>query len=357
MFFLLAGGLLCRGLLGHKTMRFDDTRKGQNNKKSKQADGKADTESESSQGSVGLAFVLDHVEQGGAETHDDSNEHKQDGYLDPHNATSIFIRSYEYNSRYSGYAQMKLARFWFRPSLYPTLSFLLLFPFLLSLGLWQLDRAEEKQILLEDRESRTGAESLDLNWLDEMSEDSRFVPARVKGRYQGRRQWLQDNQVFQGQAGYHVYSLVELDGRAGKLLLVNRGWVSVGADRAQLPNLPLPEGEVQLQGRLDNPASVGLKLGELRLNPYSELNVLPYMDLTVVANDIGMELFPFVLVLDEGQAGSLQRDWTPVEMMGPEKHLGYAVQWFALAFALLIIYLGVNMRRKEKVTSDECRVD
>ena len=249
---------------------------------------------------------------------------------------------------------MTLLRCRFRPGLYPTLAFLLLFPLLLSLGVWQLHRADEKRQLLEDRESRTKAAALDLNWLDKMTEADRFLPAKVKGHFRTDRQWLQDNQVYQGQAGYHVYSLLELEGRPGKSLLVNRGWVSVGRDRSYLPRLPLPTGEVTLKGRLDNPASVGIKLGELQLNPYSELNVLPYMDLDVVADAAGTELYPFVLVLDEGQAGSLQRDWAPVATMGPEKHLGYAVQWFAMAFAVVIIYLGVNLCRKEKDTQDEC---
>lgn len=248
---------------------------------------------------------------------------------------------------------MTLVHCQFRPRLYPTLAFLLLFPFLLSLGLWQLDRADEKRVLLEESESRAVGEQIDLNWLDEMTADNRFVPAKAVGHYRSGQQWLQDNQVYRGQAGYHVYSLFELAGRPGRALLVNRGWHPVGADRSLLPRLPLPEGELRLEGRLDTPASVGLKLGDLQLNPYSELNVLPYMDLSVVAEAAGVELFPLVLVLNEGQAGVLQREWTTAEMIGPEKHLGYAVQWFALACALLIIYLGVNMCRKEKVKDNE----
>ena len=80
-------------------MRCDDARQGQDNKKSKQADGKADTESEGLQSSIRLAFVLNHVEQGGAEAHDDSEEDEQYDDLDPHSITSVYIRLYEYTSR------------------------------------------------------------------------------------------------------------------------------------------------------------------------------------------------------------------------------------------------------------------
>ena len=46
------------------------------------------------------------------------------------------------------------------------------------------------------------------------------------------------------------------------------------------------------------------------------------------------------LVADEDQPGVLQYDWSPIPQMGPEKHLGYAVQWFGLAVALTLIYFG-----------------
>ena len=58
-----------------------------------------------------------------------------------------------------------------------------------------------------------------------------------------------------------------------------------------------------------------------------------------------LPLLKYALVIDEGEPGGLQYDWSPIPPMGPEKHLGYAVQWFGLAVALLIIYVGVNSRR------------
>jgi cytochrome oxidase assembly protein ShyY1 len=65
-----------------------------------------------------------------------------------------------------------------------------------------------------------------------------------------------------------------------------------------------------------------------------------------------MSLLRYALVLDEGQAGGLQYDWSPIPPMGPEKHLGYAIQWFGLAVALLIIYVGVNTHRNGSSGND-----
>jgi surfeit locus 1 family protein len=128
-------------------------------------------------------------------------------------------------------------------------------------------------------------------------------------------------------------------------LLVNRGWVAVGASRGYLPELPLPTGPVELSGRLDSPASVGMTLGEEPLQSIeSRVRVLS-LDIAALAHARGLELLPYALVLDEDAPGGLQYDWSPIPQMGPEKHLGYAVQWFGLSVALLIIYIGVNTRR------------
>jgi cytochrome oxidase assembly protein ShyY1 len=128
--------------------------------------------------------------------------------------------------------------------------------------------------------------------------------------------------------------------------LVNRGWVPLGLDRAQLPEVPLPIGELTLQGRLDRPASVGIALGEVDYK-LRGLSVLPYLNVSELGQAIGRDLPPMALVLDDGQPGALTADPIPLTQMGPEKHLGYAVQWFGLATALLMIYVGLNTRREK----------
>ena len=41
-------------------------------------------------------------------------------------------------------------------------------------------------------------------------------------------------------------------------------------------------------------------------------------------------------------------DW-PLASIGPERHLGYAVQWFALAATLLGLYLWFGVRQAREV--------
>ncbi len=120
--------------------------------------------------------------------------------------------------------------------------------------------------------------------------------------------------------------------------------------------LPVPEGPVTLTGRLDSPASVGLVIGEVPLQSIADKVLVQSLDIAALGEARDMDLLRYALVIDDGQPGGLQYDWSPIPEMGPEKHLGYAVQWFGLAVALLIIYVGVNTRRRDSDGDEHARI-
>jgi surfeit locus 1 family protein len=240
---------------------------------------------------------------------------------------------------------VQVGRYRFAPAFWPTLVFAVVFPFLLSLGFWQMDRAVAKQALVEQRAARELTAPLVLDPDMRLTDHDRYRAAQVRGRYDGEQQWLLDNRVYAGLPGYHVFTPFRVEGDAEPTLLVNRGWVAVGETREFLPQLPLPTGPVTLSGRLDSPASVGLVLGDVPLESVADKVLVQSLDIAELAAARDLRLLRYALVIDEGQPGGLQYDWSPIPPMGPEKHLGYAVQWFGLAVALLIIYLGVNTRR------------
>ncbi|MCB1802542.1 MAG: SURF1 family protein [Gammaproteobacteria bacterium] len=240
---------------------------------------------------------------------------------------------------------LSAGRYRFAPSLWPTLAFLAVFPVLLALGYWQMDRAHAKQALVEQRAASEITAPLSLHESSTLSADDRYRPAVVTGHYVDEQQWLLDNRVYRGQPGYHVFTPFVIEGTTAPGLLVNRGWVAVGESREFLPRVPAPEGTLTLSGRLDSPASVGLVVGEVPLASVADRVLVQSLDIAALASARGLELKRYALVLDDGQPGILQHDWSPIPEMGPEKHLGYAVQWFGLALALLIIYIGVNMQR------------
>lgn len=235
----------------------------------------------------------------------------------------------------------------FAPSFWPSLIFAILFPVLLGLGFWQMERASAKQGLIERRAASEVIAPLAIGPTTRLSNDDRYRPAVVRGRYLDEQQWLLDNRLYRGQAGYHVFTPFVLQGEQTPSLVINRGWVSVGETREFLPRLPVPGDLVELSGRLDSPASVGLVVGEVPLGSIADRVRLQSLDIQALAAARGLPLKRYALVLDEGQVGGLQHDWSPIPPMGPEKHLGYAVQWFGLAVALLIIYIGVNTHRND----------
>lgn len=240
---------------------------------------------------------------------------------------------------------LHLGHYRFAPAFWPSVAFALVLPLLLSLGLWQMQRAAAKQELVEQRAASELVAPLLLRGESSLSEADRYRSAQVRGHYVAEQQWLLDNRVYRGQPGYHVFTAFRVAGAEAPTLLVNRGWVAVGASREFLPALPVTEQLVTLTGRLDSPASVGLVVGEVPLESVAEKVLVQSLEIAGLADARGMSLMRYALVIDEGQPGGLQYDWSPIPEMGPEKHLGYAVQWFGLAVALLIIFVGVNTRR------------
>jgi surfeit locus 1 family protein len=243
------------------------------------------------------------------------------------------------------FLHLQIGPYRFAPTLWPTVAFALVFPFLLSLGYWQMDRASAKQDLVEQRAESELTAPLAIVKGSRFTDEDRYRPATVRGRYDGEQQWLLDNRVYRGQPGYHVFTPFVLDGDSRPSLLINRGWVAVGESREFLPRLPVTEQSVTLSGRLDSPASVGLVVGVVPLESVASRVLVQSLDIAALAAARQMDLKRYALVIDDGQVGGLQYDWSPIPEMGPEKHLGYAVQWFGLAVALLIIFVGVNTRR------------
>lgn len=242
---------------------------------------------------------------------------------------------------------MTLGGLRFRAPLIPSLAVLLLLPVLTSLGLWQLDRAEQKQVLLDRHAANAEDAPLRLDAQAGEVEAFRYRKAIATGRYLGDRQILLDNQVQGGRVGYHVFTPFWLEPEGG-VVLVNRGWVALGASRAQLPEVPVAGDERAVSGMLNRPPSVGLRLESSDTpTPEGWPRVTPYLDIEQIGEWLGYNVLPMIMWLEPSEADGYVREWRILES-GPEKHLGYAFQWFSLAAALLVIYLVVNVRRIER---------
>lgn len=238
---------------------------------------------------------------------------------------------------------MRLGEFEFAPGLWPTLATLAVLPLLVGLGLWQLERAEWKQGLI-DRHAAMGIEAAhSVAAVLAEGGDNAHRPVYASGQYDLERQLLLDNQLHQGVAGYHVLTPLRLAG--GDTVLVNRGWLPVGASRQRLPALPGPDGAVQLRGRIARLPEKIFRLDSAEEQHKGWPQVIQHIVFEDIEARLGHAVQPAVILLDEQDAHGFTRAWKAVYSTPPAKHRAYAMQWFTLAVVLLLIYLGVNMRR------------
>ena len=223
-----------------------------------------------------------------------------------------------------------------------TLLTAVLLPLLLSLGVWQLRRAQEKLELQEQYAARQGEAPIALEQLNP-ADDLQYRQVTLTGRYENARSFLLDNRIHQGRAGYDLITPLVID--TNTVVFVNRGWLPQGATREQLPEPDAIEGPVTLHGSVYVPVGTQLVLGAV-MPTDGWPRVIQTLDTRAMGAEAGfrmMDVFPYSVRLAEGAPGVLVRDW-PVISMTPERHQGYAVQWFAMAIMLLGLYLFYSTR-------------
>ncbi|MEO1888298.1 MAG: SURF1 family protein [Cycloclasticus sp.] len=235
----------------------------------------------------------------------------------------------------------------FKANVFLSLLAILVLWLLLSLGNWQLDRAQEKQNLLDLQSSRMNLNPTPLSTVDLGQDNLRYLPVRVSGKLDGQQQILIDNQVKHGLTGYFVLTPLKLSD--GNAILLNRGWVPLGDNRSVLPDIQTDVVDISVIGILDHFPSVGIKLEGADVLSANWPAVTQVIDIKNVAERLGYKVLPYQLLLNSHEPNGYDRDWVPMRM-GPEKHHGYAFQWFALSVTWVIIYLVLTIkltRRKE----------
>ena len=242
----------------------------------------------------------------------------------------------------------------FRPGLLPTVAAVAMLGLLIGLGRWQWGRAEEKDALQREFSVRAADQPMRLGdsfgWVSPASDASlaamRFARVRVQGTYDDRHQYLLDNRVHGGVAGYHVLTALRLEDGASAVL-VNRGWVPVGPSRARLPPIPAPGSRVTVEGLLSPPGRGGLLLGPSGYETGQWPRVVQRVELDRIQSELELVLYPLILLLDADEADGYVRQWRPYHGISPERHRAYAFQWWSLAAALVVIYLVVTLSRSD----------
>ena len=215
-----------------------------------------------------------------------------------------------------------------------------------SLGTWQLGRAREKRGLIAEF-AAGGRDTVETNGLD-LGGLPRYQRVRLRGAYDPSRQVLLDNMPSAaGRPGYRVLTpLRRADGRGW--VMVDRGWVPLGASREALPDVAVGAGERELSGVLDVLPEPGLRLGPAAApgaTGWPRLLLFPTE--ADLESALGLELETRIVLLDADLPDGYERSWRPATGFGPERHLGYALQWFAFAAVTVVIFIALNLRRPE----------
>jgi surfeit locus 1 family protein len=240
---------------------------------------------------------------------------------------------------------MKFGSRIFVPRPFTTVLTLLLLVMLVSLGRWQLHRADEKRALFDAFAQGSDATlAIDLH----TPPVPRYQHVEARGHYDESRQVLIDNMTdADGRAGYYVVTPFALAG--GGWLLVNRGWVPLGASRAAPPAVPVDAAPRIISGRADHLPVPGIRMGQpapLR-PPFPVVAAFPaHGELERLIAEDSWSTAADLVLLDSDQADGYLRRWQ-VAGFPPLRHIAYAVQWFGLALALAIIYIVTNFKRPD----------
>ncbi|MDX2028137.1 MAG: SURF1 family protein [Alphaproteobacteria bacterium] len=204
--------------------------------------------------------------------------------------------------------------------LWPTFLTLVIFAILAGLGTWQVERLHWKENLIATIEMRMKEAPVDAaRFADSAHVDYRN--AYASGIFQNGKEIYTTAISPKGEGGYHVLTPLRL--KKNRYLLVNRGWVPYGK---KLPDTRKP-------GQLSNTVTIK---GILRVAPQGWMQ--PSDKQKIVRLVSLPEFLPFVLEADAAPNPGGYPVGGQTRLNLPNNHLGYAITWYALALALLIIY-------------------
>lgn len=215
--------------------------------------------------------------------------------------------------------------------------------FTARLGLWQWDRATQKEALQAAIDARAAMPAAGADELAASARDGGAAllhrQAVVRGRWLAERTVFLDNRVMNARTGFVVVTPLQWPGGT---ILVQRGWVARdAAERTRLPALILPAGEVEVRGRVAPPPSRLYEFdaggtGAIRQN----------LDLDAFAREAGLALLPVTLLEQAGPDAdpALTRDWLK-PAADAHKNYGYAAQWWAMSLLIVGLYVWYRLVR------------
>jgi len=215
----------------------------------------------------------------------------------------------------------------------------------IRLGIWQLDRLEQRRAFNAQFESARAQSTLDLD--QEQPENITELEWRsvtVTGEYDFANQVAVRNQYYGDRYGYHLLTPLRFDGQA---VLVDRGWIPAEGNSA--PSLSErawrkydETGIVNVSGqiRLGQTKSALVGVADTLPENGARLEIWNNADLMRIAAQMPYPVLP-IYIQPEADATDTE---PPIPPSQPEieitegPHFGYALQWFTFATILFVGY-------------------
>ena len=215
--------------------------------------------------------------------------------------------------------------------------------FLVSLGLWQLDRADQKRTIeAAIVNAKTGPVELIANGRELL--DKEYYDVRLQGNYLSDKQFIYDNQIVDQVSGYYVLTPFILTDQLG-VILVNRGFIPWNGQRERLADIAVDSASREIKVQVSSP----IKRMELKATDVSRQFpvLIQAVDFDVLEEVSKLKFVKVVGLLDPSSSDGYVRKWEPYTG-SIEKHIGYAIQWFLMALVLAIIGLRIGLKRRKK---------
>jgi surfeit locus 1 family protein len=227
-----------------------------------------------------------------------------------------------------------------RVSLWPTLAAIAGILLTIALGNWQLGRGNDKAALAQRVEAANRDALIELSGTEVRPADVAWRRLEVRGRFEPKYAVLIDNRILRGVVGYYVMMPLRIEG-SDRYVLVNRGWVAGTNSRTTLPTVQTPAQTVRIEGLATVPGKRYLELSA----QVTEGNVWQNLTLERYHAVVPLPLQPVVIQQENNIDDGLSREWSPPDL-GIDKHYAYAFQWYAMAVAILIIFLVYGVKRR-----------
>ena len=242
---------------------------------------------------------------------------------------------------------MFLKNYIFKFKLIPTLIFAITFCGFIVLGFWQIDRADQKNVLNSNYTDRQQEAIIVLDKNNVIDEKSSLLWRKVEfeGSFINKQNIILDNQIFNQIAGFNIITPFKIKG-SDSLVLINRGWHPNLKNRETLPIINEISDERILQGHIASFPVSGIKLGKNNIETLnSQIFRFQRLDAAELNYFFSAKMMPYMIYLDPIIDKELYGNFK-LPAPDSQKNYGYAFQWFAFAITLLIIFIRLSMKRK-----------